>query len=285
MQTYQYPAVLTIAGSDSGGGAGIQADLKTFSALGCFGTSAITAITVQNTCGVTDIHSIPPQIVQDQIKAVMDDIRPAAIKIGMVHSLELARAIANTLRAYPQVPVVMDPVMVATSGDKLIEDDTIATLKKELFPLAAIVTPNLDEAQILSGMRIHQLEDMQKAARLILKTGCEAVLLKGGHLKGPRLYDLYLHKNGHEQVFEADAIDSKNTHGTGCTLSSAIAAYLSQGSELQQAVARAKEYIHQAIEHGKDVKTGQGHGPLNHFFNPQKLQKYELEQNSLEGRP
>lgn len=281
---YQYPSVLTIAGSDSGGGAGIQADLKTFSAFGCFGTSAITAITVQNTCGVSGIHSIPPAIVQGQIKAVMDDIKPSAIKIGMVHSLELAHAIAETLLAYPRVPIVLDPVMVATSGDKLIEDDTIATLTGKLFPLAEIVTPNLDEAQILSGMRIHNLADMQQAARLILETGCRSVLLKGGHLKGARLYDVYLHQNGDQEVFESTAIDTRNTHGTGCTLSSAIAAALALGNELQEAVGIAKEYIHEAIEQGKDVKTGEGHGPLNHFYNPQKLQKQELERKGLESK-
>lgn len=285
MYHYQYPSVLTIAGSDSGGGAGIQADLKTFSAFGCFGTSAITAITVQNTCGVTGIHSIPPAIVQGQIKAVMDDIRPSVIKIGMVHSLEHAHAIADILQAYPNVPVVLDPVMVATSGDKLIEDDTIAALKSKLFPLALIVTPNLDEAQILSGMRIHGLEDMQQAARTILETDCRSVLLKGGHLKGTRLYDVYLHQNGDKKVFESVAIDSRNTHGTGCTFSSAIAAALALGHELQEAVAIAKKYIHEAIEQGKDVRTGEGHGPLNHFYNPQKLQKHELEQKGLESKP
>lgn len=285
MQSYQYPSVLTIAGSDSGGGAGIQADLKTFSAFGCFGTSAITAITVQNTCGVTGIHSIPATIVQAQIKAVMDDIRPSAIKIGMVHSLELAHAIADTLQAYPQAPVVLDPVMVATSGDKLIEDDTIVTLQNKLFPLAKIVTPNLDEAQILSDMRIHGLEDMQQAARIILKAGCHSVLLKGGHLKGTHLYDFFLNQNGDQQIFKSVAIESRNTHGTGCTLSSAIAAALALGHELQEAVAIAKEYIHAAIEQGKDVKTGEGHGPLNHFFNPQKLQKHELEQKGMESKP
>ncbi|MCC9135543.1 bifunctional hydroxymethylpyrimidine kinase/phosphomethylpyrimidine kinase [Pontibacter silvestris] len=277
MKTYKYPAVLTIAGSDSGGGAGIQADLKTFSALGCFGTSAITAITVQNTLGVTGIHSIPPAIVQGQIKAVMDDIKPAAIKIGMVHSVELVQAIAETLQQYAYLPVVVDPVMVATSGDKLIEDSTISVLKQQLLPLAEVVTPNLDEAQILAGIPIHNLEDMKKAARLILDTGCKAVLVKGGHLQGPRLYDVYLHQNGSEQVFESEAIASNNTHGTGCTLSSAIAALLAKGADMVTAIIQAKQYVHQAIDKGKDVKTGEGHGPLNHFFQPQKLEKYELD--------
>ncbi|GAB3528617.1 bifunctional hydroxymethylpyrimidine kinase/phosphomethylpyrimidine kinase [Pontibacter brevis] len=276
MKNYKYPAVLTIAGSDSGGGAGIQADLKTFSALGCFGTSAITAITVQNTCGVTGIHSIPADIVQGQIKAVMDDIKPAAIKIGMVHSADLVQAIAEQLKNYA-VPVVLDPVMVATSGDKLIEDNTIALLKKELLPLAELATPNLDEAEILAGRQIKDVAGMKDAAHLILETGCRSVLVKGGHLQGPRLYDVYLHQNGDMRVFQSEAIASKNTHGTGCTLSSAIAAFLAMRVELTEAIEQAREYVHHAIDQGKDVQTGEGHGPLNHFFQPQKLQKHELE--------
>ncbi|WP_187263252.1 bifunctional hydroxymethylpyrimidine kinase/phosphomethylpyrimidine kinase [Pontibacter beigongshangensis] len=277
MEKYKYPAVLTIAGSDSGGGAGIQADLKTFSALGCFGTSAITAITVQNTLGVTGIHSVPPHIVQAQIRAVMDDIKPAAIKIGMVHSVELVQAIAAALQDYPQVPVILDPVMVATSGDTLIQDETIEVLKRQLFPLAEVVTPNLDEAGILTSMQLKNLDDMKIAARKILGTGCRSVLLKGGHLEGPRLYDVFLQQNGQEQIFESDNIETSNTHGTGCTLSSAMAAFRAQGQPVPEAIRNAKAYVHQAIDQGKDVKTGQGHGPLNHFFQPLKLQKYELD--------
>lgn len=284
MKTYQYPSVLTIAGSDSGGGAGIQADLKTFSALGCYGTSAITAVTVQNTCGVSGIHSIPPSIVQDQIRAVMDDINPAAIKIGMVHSAELGRAIAQTLQEYSRVPIVLDPVMVATSGDKLIEDSTIEILRKGLFPLARIVTPNLDEAQILSGMLITNLEQMKVAAQKIMESGCGSVLVKGGHLKGAMLYDVFLRQDGTQRVFESPFIESKNTHGTGCTLSSAIAAHLARGMDLEEALQHSKNYIHQAIESGKEVQTGAGHGPLNHFFNPQKLIKNEMEPKSLERK-
>lgn len=276
IKTHRYPAILTIAGSDSGGGAGIQADLKTFSALGCYGTSAITAITVQNTCGVSGIHSIPADIVQGQIKAVMDDIKPDAIKIGMIHSAELALAIAEILQAYPQVPVILDPVMVATSGDKLIENNTIAVLKKELFPLATVVTPNLDEASLLTGLTIEDTDGMKKAANYILETGCLSVMVKGGHLKGDKLYDIYLHRNGDEMVFESDAIVSENTHGTGCTLSSAMAVYTALGMTMSDAIAKAKRYVHQAIETGKDVKTGEGHGPLNHFHNPQMLTKKAL---------
>lgn len=274
---YTYPSVLTIAGSDSGGGAGIQADLKTFSALGCFGTSAITAITAQNTLGVSAIHSIPPEIVEKQIRAVLDDIKPSAIKIGMVHSVELAVTIASVLKDYPAIPVIFDPVMVATSGDKLIENGTIDTLKKVLFPLSALVTPNLDEAALLTEMEILNLEDMEAAAEKIIDFGCAAVLVKGGHLKGKQLFDIYLDKNGHKQMFQSEFVDTNNTHGTGCSLSSAIAAFTARKLDLIPAIAEAKIYIQQAIESGKDVKTGKGNGPLNHFFNPLKLVKYELE--------
>jgi hydroxymethylpyrimidine/phosphomethylpyrimidine kinase len=274
---YKYPAVLTIAGSDSGGGAGIQADLKTFSALGCFGTSAITAITAQNTMCVSAIHAIPPEIVKAQIKAVLEDIKPEAIKIGMVHSAELALAIADALKDFSSIPVIFDPVMVATSGDKLIENGTIDSLKQVLFPLSALVTPNLDEATLLAEMEINNLEDMETAATKIISFGCNAVLVKGGHLKGKQLFDVYLDKSGRKEVFESEFVETNNTHGTGCSLSSAIAAFTARKLELIPAIAAAKIYIQQAIESGKDVKTGEGNGPLNHFFNPTKLIRYELE--------
>jgi len=277
MTTYKYVPVLTIAGSDSGGGAGIQADLKTFSALGCFGTSAITAITVQNTLGVTGIHSIPPDIITRQIHAVMDDIQPAAIKIGMIHSPELALAIAATLRQYPDVPVVLDPVMVATSGDRLIETATISILKEQLFPLVSLVTPNLDEAAILADMPLQSLADMHAAADSILQTGCKAVLVKGGHLAGEELFDVYKDQQQHVHIISSKHISTGNTHGTGCTLSSAIAAYLARGEQLMTAIDKASEYIHTAIAAGQYVQTGKGHGPLNHFFAPEKLIIHELE--------
>ena len=276
MSKYRYPVVLSIAGSDSGGGAGIQADLKTISALGCFGTTAITAVTVQNTLGITGIHPIPVDFVKAQIKAVMDDLKPSAVKIGMVHSAELATAIAHTLSEYPDVPIVLDPVMVATSGDRLIENDTVATLKKKLFPLARIITPNLNEAAILAGMEVGTLDDMKMAAVLIMQYACNAVLVKGGHLKGPDLFDVYLDKHGDERIFRSTAVDTPNTHGTGCSLSSAIASFLALGNNLNTAIAKSKLYVQNTIEHGKDVKTGNGHGPLNHFFDPQKLIKLKL---------
>lgn len=274
---FKYTAVLSIAGSDSSGGAGIQADLKTFNALGCYGTSAITAVTVQNTLGVTGIHSIPDDIVQGQIKAVMDDIKPVAIKIGMVHSAELAVAIAAVLKAYPQIPVIFDPVMVSTSGHRLIESDTITTLQKELFPIARLITPNLDEAEILAAMKISTLGDMKEAASRMVQAGCNTVLVKGGHIKGADLFDVYLDRNGLEKIFRSGAIETQNTHGTGCTLSSAIAAFVALGNDMVRAIEKAKVYVHQAIVSGQDVKTGEGPGPLNHFFDPKQMIKHEME--------
>ncbi|WP_442590912.1 bifunctional hydroxymethylpyrimidine kinase/phosphomethylpyrimidine kinase [Pedobacter sp. AW31-3R] len=275
IKSYTYPSVMTIAGSDSGGGAGIQADIKAIAALGCFATSAITAVTVQNTLGVTAIHSIPPIIVKGQIVAILTDIEPLAIKIGMVHTLELVETITAVLRLYPEIPVVLDPVMVATSGDKLIENNTVTGLITHLFPLSALVTPNLDEATILAGMPVHTLEDMKIAGRKILALGCKAVLLKGGHLEGNKLTSIYF-EGDTMQEFHYDRIDTNNTHGSGCTLSSAIAACLAQGMALADAVYAAQEYVNEAIVQGSDVQTGNGNGPLNHFFNPQHLIKNEL---------
>ncbi|MFW0717755.1 bifunctional hydroxymethylpyrimidine kinase/phosphomethylpyrimidine kinase [Pedobacter sp. N23S346] len=275
-QSHKYISVLTIAGSDSGGGAGIQADLKTFSALGCYGTSAITAITVQNTVGIKAVHQIPPEIVTGQIKAVMDDIKPTAIKIGMIHSSELARAIALTLKDYPNVPIIFDPVMVSTSGYRLIQSDTIALFQQQIFPLATLITPNLDEAEILANMKIQNVDDMKEAASRMISSGCNAVLVKGGHLKGPNLVDVYLDQNGVHKSFKSMAIQTPNTHGTGCTLSSAIAAFVALGNDLQEAIEKAKQYVAQAIISGKDVKTGEGQGPLNHFFDAKNLIKNVL---------
>lgn len=266
-----YPVVLSIAGSDSGGGAGIQADLKTISALGCFGTTAITAITAQNTLGVTGIHPIPEALVRAQIKAVMDDLRPAALKIGMVYSSALAIAIAETLSEYPDIPVIFDPVMVTSSGDSLIEDQTVTTFKQQLFPLAELVTPNLEEASILAGMEVRTIGDMKKAAFCLLQYGCKSVLIKGGHLAGSELCDVYLHQDGDSRVFRSKRIETNNTHGTGCTLSSAIASFRGLGEDLITAISKSKAYTHQAIEQGKQVRIGAGHGPLNHFFDPQSL--------------
>ena len=271
MKNYTYPAVLTIAGSDSGGGAGIQADLKTFSALGCYGMSAITALTAQNTLGVTAIHSVPPAFVKAQLDAVLQDIRPLAIKIGMVHSPELVAVIAETLLQYPDIPMVLDPVMVATSGDRLIAQETVTHLVAQLFPLSTLITPNLDEAALLAGMPIATVKDMQTAGNTIMQQGCKALLLKGGHLQQEQLISLLFTADRNIEHFTSHKIETKNMHGSGCTLSSAIAAYLARGETLAHAVALAQDYVHGAILHGKDVTTGKGHGPLNHFYNPQKM--------------
>ncbi|WP_143959219.1 bifunctional hydroxymethylpyrimidine kinase/phosphomethylpyrimidine kinase [Litoribacter populi] len=272
----RYIPVLTIAGSDSGGGAGIQADLKTFAALGCFGTSAITAITVQNTLGVSAIHSIPPEIIKGQILAVIEDIKPKAIKIGMLDRPEVVDVIVEILKAYPKIPVVFDPVMVATSGDKLIQDETVEALSKNLIPLCKIITPNLDEAEILTGMKIKDKEEMEIAGLKLISLGAKAVLLKGGHLAGETVYDVLVKDGNAHLTFDKPKIHTKNVHGTGCTLSSAIAAELAKGQTLEEAVENARDYIWQAIDQGKDVVTGAGSGPLNHFYNPKKQIKNEI---------
>lgn len=267
---YSYPSVLTIAGSDCSGGAGIQADLKTFAALGCYGTSAISAITVQNTLGLRKLYDLPPELVQEQIIAVMDDIKCGAIKIGMVHNRPLIEAISVVIKNY-NVPIIFDPVMVASSGDSLMKSDVVETLKKTLFPLCALVTPNLNEAAALTSIKIHSLKDMEIAAVRLVEDGCKAVLIKGGHLKGAELFDFYLDQQGERHVFSSTWIDSNNTHGTGCTLSSAIAAYVARGHQLLIAIEKAKVFVQEAIENGKAVKIGNGHGPLNHSFCPEKM--------------
>lgn len=276
IKKYTYPSVLAIAGFDGSGGAGIQADIKTISALGCFATSVLTALPVQNTQGVRNIYPIPYSAVQEQIQAIMDDIFPDAIKIGMVHTAELVKTIVNTLKQYSEVPIIFDPVMVATSGHKLIEDTTISTIIETLFPIASIITPNMDEAAILAGMEIKTIEDMYTAGNKILQLGCKSILLKGGHLEGKRITSLYFQQDGTVLPFEFEKYETNNTHGSGCTLSSAIASYIAQGKNLTDAIALAQDYVHQAIYHGKDVLIGKGNGPLNHFFNPQKLIKNDL---------
>ena len=246
----KYPCVLSIAGSDCSGGAGIQADLKTISALGGYAATAITAITVQNTLGVRAIHPVPPVYVRGQIEAVMEDIRPDAVKIGMINDVEIVKTIASCLRTYRPRFVVFDPVMVSTSGHRLIEEDAISALTRELMPLASLITPNLSEAEVL-------------------KFGCGSVLLKGGHLEGDKMCDvLQIVGEDKPHLFISDKIESKNTHGTGCTLSSAIATFLALGYDMPQAVEHAKAYVTKGIHAGKDVHIGEGHGPLNHFYAP-----------------
>lgn len=265
-----YIPVLSIAGSDCSGGAGIQADLKTFAALGCYGMSVITATTAQNTQGVFAIHSIPASHIGEQLDAILSDILPKAIKIGMLDRPEVVSCIADKLKSHPNIPIVFDPVMVATSGDRLIHEETIEVFKKELFPLVSLLTPNLQEAKILTGMDATDLNAMKVSGQELIKQGLKALLIKGGHLKGNLLYDFLLDSSGREQTLSHTKITTHNVHGTGCTLSSAIAAQIAIGLDLFEAVETASAYIQHAIAAGSDVKTGQGNGPLNHFWNPQK---------------
>ena len=253
---------LSIAGSDSSGGAGIQADMKTMSAHGVYAMTAITALTAQNTTGVTGIFEVTPEFLSDQLDAVFTDIFPDAVKIGMVSSAALIRVIARKLTDYQARHIVVDPVMVATSGSKLIQDEAIDTLKNELLPIAEVVTPNIPEAEILSGMEIRCPQDMEEAARAISETYRCAVLLKGGHDLNDA-NDL-LYKNGAATWFRGKRIDNPNTHGTGCTLSSAIASNLACGMELEEAVRNAKVYISGAL--AAMLNLGKGRGPMNHHF-------------------
>ncbi|SMC27944.1 hydroxymethylpyrimidine/phosphomethylpyrimidine kinase [Andreprevotia lacus DSM 23236] len=272
MTQQHYPRVLTIAGSDSGGGAGIQADLKTFAALGCFGMSAITALTAQNTLGVTAIHAVPADFLAAQIDAVFSDIGVDAVKIGMLHAPEVVDVVATKLRQWRPATVVLDPVMVATSGAKLIEDATISRMVAELFPLATVVTPNLDElALLVDAAQISDAMQLETAALRLLGMGCRAVLAKGGHLDGATVTDVLVRNDGHRHAYTSPRIASNNLHGTGCTLSSAIAAHSALGLPLEDAITAARSFIAGAIEHGATVKTGQGHGPLNHGYAPRVM--------------
>lgn len=255
---------VTIAGSDSGGGAGIQADLKTFSALGVYGASVITAITAQNTRCVTAVEDISPAVVTAQIDAVFSDLAVGAVKIGMVSRQETIAAIASGLKRYGHMAVI-DPVMVATSGDILLRPDAIATLKEELLPLGLIVTPNLPEAALLTGRAIAENEtEMARQAERLLKFGARAVLMKGGHAKGDEAADILL--NGDTPLrLSRPRVETRNDHGTGCTLSAAIAAGLARRQTLQDAVVAAKTYLHEALVAAAALKIGQGRGPVHHF--------------------
>ncbi|ODU95773.1 MAG: bifunctional hydroxymethylpyrimidine kinase/phosphomethylpyrimidine kinase [Rubrivivax sp. SCN 70-15] len=269
----RYLRLLSIAGSDSGGGAGIQADLKTFAALGGYGMSAITAVTAQNTLGVTAIHAVPPGIVAAQIAAVVGDIGVDAVKIGMLPSAATVQAVAEALRSSnPGAPIVLDPVLLASSGDRLVAPDTVTAMLRELFPLATLVTPNLDEAALLLGRAIAGADEMESAAVDLLALGAPAVLLKGGHLQGEVVTDVLAGADGTRLAFSAPRLASRNLHGTGCTLSSAIAAGLALGRTLPDAVAQARDFLRQAIAAGADVRTGQGAGPLNHGHAPIAMQ-------------
>ncbi|MFT4266366.1 MAG: bifunctional hydroxymethylpyrimidine kinase/phosphomethylpyrimidine kinase, partial [Xenophilus sp.] len=255
---------------------GIQADLKTFAALGCYGMTAITALTAQNTRGVTGIHAVPPDFLKAQLQAVIEDIGVDAVKLGMLHAPEVVEVVAWAIRHYGLQKVVLDPVMVATSGDRLIAEETVQVMVRELFPRAAVVTPNLDEAALLVGHPIAGPEALDAAAGELLALGAPAVLLKGGHLPGDEVVDLLAGADGTRQRFGAPRIASRNLHGTGCTLSSAIACGLALGLDLPAAVAQARDYVRGAMQAGAEVRTGGGHGPLNHGFAPRPAVRLPL---------
>lgn len=270
-RTHRYARVLSIAGSDSGGGAGVQADLKTMAALGCFGMTAITALTAQNTQGVRAIHAVPPQMLADQMDAVVTDIGVDAVKIGMLHTPEVVDTVAQAIDRHGLRQIVLDPVMVATSGAVLIAPDAVDALVRQLFPKACLITPNLDEAGLLVGRALRDEADMLQAAAELLAQGAQAVLLKGGHLPGDQVSDLYQAKQGPPVWHRSPRIATANTHGTGCTLSSAIACKLALGRPLEGAIQEAQGYVRLALQAGAGVCTGHGSGPLNHAAQPEPM--------------
>ena len=264
--TVQTPIAMTIAGSDSGGGAGIQADLKTFAALRVYGCSAIASLTAQNTQGVQGVLPIPPAFVYAQIQSVLSDIQVGAIKIGMLATADIIAAVADSLKLHAQIPLVVDPVMVATSGDRLLAEDAIKTLIEKLIPRATLLTPNLLEAAALLNCSVAKsIDEMQQQAKLLLAMGTQSVLLKGGHSTGDQATDVLLTSDGFE-LFSAARIATKNTHGTGCTLASAIAAGLAKKLSLRDAIEQAKHYLHNALLHSNELTIGQGSGPVHHFY-------------------
>ncbi|WP_454730772.1 MULTISPECIES: bifunctional hydroxymethylpyrimidine kinase/phosphomethylpyrimidine kinase [Cupriavidus] len=271
--THRPPRTLTIAGSDSGGGAGIQADLKTFAALGCFGMSAITAITAQNTLGVSGVHAIPAEMVAAQIDAVASDIGVDAAKTGMLGTADIVEAVAAAVDRHAIRQLVVDPVMISTSGATLADDATSQAMTRLLFPRAVLVTPNLPEASWLLGRRISRRGEMEQAARDLLALGCRAVLLKGGHLDPADggLDDLLMTADGTVRVFSHPRVETRNLHGTGCTLAAAVAAQLARGNALADAVDAALDYVAEAIVAGADLELGAGNGPLNHAFAPRAM--------------
>ena len=272
-----YPIVLTIAGSDSSGGAGIQADLKTFSALGVYGASAITAITAQNTQGVHSQCALNPQIVYDQIIAVVDDLHPSLVKIGMLSNVDIVFAVVEALGKY-SLPIVLDPVMVSTSGHRLLSVEAQEIVKKKLLPLSILVTPNIPEMKALTNMPLSTNEEKEKAALYLMNYGAKAILLKGGHEESDVKADILFSNTANgikTSIFTSETIVTSNIHGTGCTLSSAITAFMARGFCLEEAVTEAKKYITKAIRYGSDITIGHGFGPVNHGFNPLPMLVYE----------
>lgn len=267
----KYNRVLTIAGSDSGGGAGIQADIKAISAMGCYAASAITAITVQNTSGVQAVHPVPLDILEGQIDAVLSDIGADAIKIGMLHSSDVVHLVADMIGKYGIRNIVLDPVMVSTSGHRLIEEDAVEVIRTRLMPLARVITPNVPEAEILTGCSIAGEQDFDKIARKLSSISDISVMLKAGHLEGESLVDYFYNaEDGTMTGLPSQRVHTRNTHGTGCTLSSALAAALAKGEDLTSAAISAKKYIEQAIISGAEYQIGSGHGPVDHFWSMAK---------------
>jgi hydroxymethylpyrimidine/phosphomethylpyrimidine kinase len=262
MHPRDFPVALTIAGSDSGGGAGIQADIKTFQAFGVFGTSALTAITAQDTVRVHRVHPLEPELVAEQIRVVMKDFSPAAVKTGMLATAGVTASVAETLAAWPSVPYVLDPVLVASSGDRLMDDDAVDVVKSALVPRAALVTPNLHEARILTGLAVRDEAGQLEAAKALVWLGAKAALVKGGHGEGSEVVDV-LWNGDRERVWRRPRIHTRSTHGTGCTLSAAVTAELARGTPLVEAVSRALSYVWRAIYEAPSL--GRGLGPLNHF--------------------
>ena len=256
------PKAMTIAGSDSGGGAGVQADLKTFAALGVYGASTLTAITAQNTVGVTAVHEIPTDVIRAQIDAVLTDIGADAVKTGMLSSSAIIECVSDALEHWGVTALVVDPVMVAKSGDSLLQEEAVGALRSRLLPLASVVTPNIPEAEVLTGMNISSDADVRNAARAIVGMGVKAVVVKGGHREGPATDLFFDGSEFHE--FTTPRINTQNTHGTGCTFASAVAAGLAKGLPVVDAVGAAKEYVTEAIRHSFPI--GQGHGPLSHLW-------------------
>ena len=272
MNNRKLAKIMTIAGSDSGGGAGIQGDIKTISSLGGYATTAITAITAQNTVGVKNILNIPINMIEEQIKAIINDIGTDAIKIGMLHSTQIINEVFNALNKIKNKKIILDPVMIAKGGSKLISDNAIILMKKKLLKKVTLITPNLPEAEILSGMKISSKEDMIFAANKLMKLGVPNILIKGGHFKSKKVYDIFVNKN-EIKIFSSNRLNTKNTHGTGCTLSTAITSFLSCGKPLKKSCELGIEYVNSAIL--TNPKIGKGYGPINHLNSIQLLKRYK----------